>query len=98
MFKNSDSDNDIEVGHTRTGRTFREVPLVNLFEQSHKPLAQDEGFYSGEEEEILNEEHSESAKAEDGKTEEPHREESKTSGTILTVEVSTITPDVVLER
>jgi hypothetical protein len=58
MFKNSDSDNDTEVGHTRSGRTFREVPLVNLFEQSHEPLAQDEGFYSGEEEELLNEEHS----------------------------------------
>jgi hypothetical protein len=56
MFKNLDSDNDIEVGHTRNGRTFREVPLVNLFEQSHETLAQNEGFYSGEEEELLNEE------------------------------------------
>lgn len=91
MFKNSDNDSDIEVGHTRNGRTFREVPLVNLFEQSHEPLAQDEGFYSGEEEELLNEEHSESARAEDRKTEEPHREESETSGIALTVEVSTIT-------
>jgi hypothetical protein len=51
MFKKSDNDSDndivIEVGHTRSGRTFREVPLVNMFEQSHKPLEQDEGYYSG---------------------------------------------------
>jgi hypothetical protein len=96
MFKNSDNDNDTEVGHMCSGRTFREVPLVNLFEQSHEPLAQDEGFYSGEEEELLNEEHSGSTGAEEEKTEEPHREESETSGTAPTVEVSTITPPVVL--
>jgi hypothetical protein len=57
MFKNSDSDNDIEVGHTRSGRSFREVPLVNLFEQNS--TGTDEGLYSGEEEELMNEEHSE---------------------------------------
>jgi hypothetical protein len=62
MFRNSDSDSDTEVRHTHSGRTFREVPLVNLFEQSHEPLAQEEGFYSGEEEELLNEEHSESVR------------------------------------
>jgi hypothetical protein len=90
MFKNSDSDNDIEVGHMPSGRTFRKVPLVNLFEQSHKPLAHDEGFYSGEEEELLKD------SAEERKTEEPRREESVTSGTTPTVEVSTITPPVVL--
>jgi hypothetical protein len=38
MFKNSDIDSDIEVGHTRSGRTFREVPLENLFEQYREPL------------------------------------------------------------
>jgi hypothetical protein len=81
MFKNSDSDNDTEVGHTRSGRIFREVPLVNLFEQNHEPLAQEEGFYSGEEEELLNEEHSGSTGPREEKTEEPHREESETSGT-----------------
>jgi hypothetical protein len=96
MFKNSDSNNDTKVGHTRSGRSFREVPLVNLFEQSHKPLAQDKGFYSGEEEELLNEEHLESIRTREGKTEEPRREESKTSGTAQTVEVSTITTPVVL--
>jgi hypothetical protein len=69
---------------------------VNLFEQSHEPLVQDEGFYSGEEEELLNEEHSESTRAEEGKTAEPRREESEASGTTQTIEVSTITPPVVL--
>jgi hypothetical protein len=96
MFNNSDSDNDTEVGHMHSGRTFREVPLVNLFEHNHEPLAQDEGFYSGEEEELLNEEHSEFAWAEEGKTEEPHRGELENSGIAPTTEVSTITPPVVL--
>jgi hypothetical protein len=58
MFNNLDNENDTEIGHTHNGRTFREVPLSNLFEQDHKPLLQEEGFYSGEEEELLNEEHS----------------------------------------
>jgi hypothetical protein len=75
MFKNSDNENDIEVGHMCSGRTFREVPLVNLFEKNHEPLAQEEGFYSGEEEEVMNEEHLESTKAEKGNIEEPCREE-----------------------
>jgi hypothetical protein len=48
---------------------------VNLFEKSHEPT-QEEGFYSGEEEELLNEEHSGSARAEEEKTEELCREES----------------------
>jgi hypothetical protein len=96
MFKNSDKNNDIDVGHTCSGRIFREAPLVNLFEQNHEPLVQDKGFYSGEEEEIVNEEHSKSAKVEEGKTEEPRGEESETSGTTQTIEVSTITPPVVL--
>jgi hypothetical protein len=69
MFKNSDSDNDTEVGHTCSGRTFIEVPPVNLFEQTHEPLAQDEGFYSGEEEELVNKEHSESTREGKEKTE-----------------------------
>jgi hypothetical protein len=75
MFKNSDTDSDAEVGHTHSGRIFREVPLVNLFEQNHEPLVQDEGFYNGEEQKILNEEQSRSARVEEEKTEESHREE-----------------------
>jgi hypothetical protein len=31
MFRNSDSDNDTEVGHTRNGRAFIEVHPANLF-------------------------------------------------------------------
>jgi hypothetical protein len=77
MFKNIDNDNDAEMGHTHSGRIFREVPLVNLFKQNHEQLVQDEGFYSGEEEELVNEEHSES-----GRAEESRREESQNLGTM----------------
>jgi hypothetical protein len=56
MFKNSDNDNETKDGHTRSGRIFKEVPLVNLFEQDHKPLLPEEGFYNGEEEELLRKE------------------------------------------
>jgi hypothetical protein len=49
MFKDLDNDSDVEEGHTCSGRSFRKVPLVNLFMQSYKPLSQDEDFYSGEE-------------------------------------------------
>jgi hypothetical protein len=96
MFKNSDSDNDTNIGHTHSWRTFREVPLVNLFKQSHEPK-QKEGFYGGEEEYLLNEEHSGFAREEEEKTEEPHREESETSRTVHTIEVSVITPHVMSE-
>jgi hypothetical protein len=69
MFKNSDS--DTEVGDMRSGRAFREVPMVNLFEKNQELPAWEEGFYNGEEEELLNKEHSKSARAEEGKIEEP---------------------------
>jgi hypothetical protein len=69
---------------------------MDLFEQNHKPPTQEEGFYSGEEEELLKKEHSESARAEEGKAKEPRREELETSGTTQTIEVSTIMPHVVL--
>ena len=49
MFKNSDSDSDTEDGHTGSGISLKNIPLVNLFKQSYEPLAQDERFYSGEE-------------------------------------------------
>jgi hypothetical protein len=55
MFRNSDSDNDTEAGHTRSGRVFREVHLVNLFKKNYG----DEGFYSGEEADLTDEDHSE---------------------------------------
>jgi hypothetical protein len=91
MFKNSDSDNDTGAGHTRSGRVFREVHLVNLFKQNYG----DEGFYSGEEADLTDEEHSEPAREEERKAEEPRRDEPKTSGTAQTTEVSTIIPPVV---
>jgi hypothetical protein len=90
MFKNSDSDNDTEAGHTRSGRAFREVHLANLFKQNYG----DEGFYSGEEVDLTDEEHSKPAMAEEGKSEEPHRDELETSGTAHTAEVSTINSPV----
>jgi hypothetical protein len=55
MFKNSDNDNDTEAGHTCSGRVLREVHLANLFKKNYG----DEGFYSGEEADLTNEEHSE---------------------------------------
>jgi hypothetical protein len=81
MFKNLDSDIDIEAGHTRSGKVFREVHLANLFKKNYG----DEGFYSGEEADLTDEEHSKSAR-----TEEPHQEEPETSRTVPTIEVSTI--------
>ena len=58
MLNNSDSDSDTEAGHTCSGRPFREVPLANLFKKKYR----DEGFYNGEEENIIDEEHSEDAR------------------------------------
>jgi hypothetical protein len=69
---------------------FKEVPLANLFKQNYG----NEGFYSGEETYLMDEEHSESVGPEEGKAEEPHREEPEASGTVHTIEVSTITPPV----
>jgi hypothetical protein len=54
MFKNSNNDNDKEAGHTRSGRVFREVHIANLFKKNYG----DEGFYSGEETDLTDEEHS----------------------------------------
>jgi hypothetical protein len=73
------------------GRAFKEVHLANLFKQNYG----DEGFYSGEEENLTDEENSKSARAEEGKVEEPRREEPETSGTTSTIKVSTIIPHVV---
>ena len=73
-----------------SGRVFKEVPLVNLFNKNYE----DDVFYSGEEVDMIDEEHLELARAEDRKAKEPHREEPKTSGTTQTIEVSTIIPPV----
>jgi hypothetical protein len=74
MFKNSDNENDIEAGHMHSGRPFREVPLLNLFNKNYG----DEGFYSGEEAHLSDEEHSESTRIEKVQTEEPRRGELET--------------------
>ena len=90
MFKNSDSENDTKVGHTRSGRVFREVHLANLFKQNYG----DESFYSGEEAYLTDEEHLEPARIEEEEAEELHREKPETSRTTQTIEVSTIVPPV----
>jgi hypothetical protein len=49
--------------------------LGNLFEKDHEPLLPEEGFYSGEEEELLIKEQLGSVGPREEKTEEPRREE-----------------------
>jgi hypothetical protein len=63
---------------------------VNLFKKNYG----DEGFYSGEEVDLTDEENSEPARAEERKYEEPHWEEPETLGTVQTGEVSIIIPPV----
>jgi hypothetical protein len=65
MFKNLDSDSDTEVGHMCSGRAFREVPLVNVFKKNYG----DKGFYSREEIDLMDEEHPEPTREEEGKVE-----------------------------
>jgi hypothetical protein len=90
MFRNLDNDGDTEVGHTRSGREFKEVHLANLLKRNYG----DEGCYSREEEDLMDKEHLEPVREKEGKAEEPHQEESKSLGTAQTVEVSTIIPHV----
>jgi hypothetical protein len=90
MFKNLDTDSDTETGHMHSGRAFREVHLVNLFKENYG----DEGFYNGEEANLMDEGLSKPARAVGGKAEEPRQEEPEASGTTQTVEVSTIIPPV----
>ena len=90
MFKNSDSDNDTEAGHTHNGRVFQGVHLKNLFKKNYG----EEGFYSREEADLTDEEHSEPVGPEEEATEELRRNEPKTSGTTQATEVSNINPPV----
>jgi hypothetical protein len=71
MFKNLDRNSDTEAGHTHSGRSFINIPLANLFKHSYGSLAQDEGFYNGEEAEQSDKEYSEFARVEEVETEEP---------------------------
>jgi hypothetical protein len=84
MFKNSDSDNDTEAGHTRSGRVIREVHIANLFKKNYG----DEGFYNGEEADMMDEEHSKPTRTKEA--EEILQENPKTLGTVQTIEVSII--------
>jgi hypothetical protein len=86
MFKNLNSDIDTKAGHMRSGGVFIEAHLANLFKKKYE----DEGFYSGEEEELTDEEHSEPAREKEGKDEELRRRESETSKTTQNIEVSTV--------
>jgi hypothetical protein len=52
MFKNSKSDSEIKDGLTRSGRPFKEAPLVNIFKKNYG----DEEFYSGEGEDLIDKE------------------------------------------
>jgi hypothetical protein len=65
---------------------FRVVRLANLFRQKYG----DEGFYSGEEVDLMDEENLEPTGTEEGKAEEIRREEPETLETGQTVEASTI--------
>jgi hypothetical protein len=51
MLKNLNNDRDIEAGHTHSGKVFREVHIANLFKKNYG----EEGFYSGEEEDLIDE-------------------------------------------
>jgi hypothetical protein len=53
MLKNSNSDSDTEARHTHNGSVFQGVQLQNLFKKNYR----EEGFYSGEEEDLTDEEH-----------------------------------------
>jgi hypothetical protein len=90
MFKNSDNDNDTEAGHTCNGRVFREVHLANLFKKNYG----EEGFYSGEEVELMDKEHSELSRAKEVKAKEIHRGEPETSKTVQIIEVSIVIPSI----
>jgi hypothetical protein len=90
MFKNLDNNSDTEDGHMQSERLFKEVLLANLFKKNYE----DEGFYSGEETDLTNEEHSKSTRTKEVQTDELHRGELEISGTAPTVELNTITPIV----
>jgi len=66
MFKNSKSDKDTKFGHTRSGKVLQGVCLENLFKKNYG----DEGFYSGEEADPTNKEHSEPTRAEEEEAKE----------------------------
>jgi hypothetical protein len=91
MFRNSDSGNDTEDGHMCSERVFRGVHLENLFKKNYG----EEGFYSGEEVDLTDEERPEPSRLEEGETKELLQDEPEKSGTTQTVEVSIVNPPIV---
>jgi hypothetical protein len=77
MFKISDNNSDTEAGHTHSGKVFRGVHLENMFKQNYG----EEGFYSGEEVDLTDEENLEPTGIEEGEAEELHQSELENSGT-----------------
>ena len=70
-FRNLDSENETEVGHTCSGRVFKGVHPENLFKKNYR----EKGFYSGEEVDLTNEEHPKPTKIEEGEVEELRQRE-----------------------
>ena len=68
MFRNSNNDSDTRIGHMCSGKVFRGIHLENLFKQNYG----EEGFYSGEEADLTDEEHSEPTRTEEEYAEELH--------------------------
>jgi hypothetical protein len=62
-----------------------------LFKKNYR----EEGFYSGEEVDLTDEEHPDPTRTEEGEAEELHQSEPETSGTARTTEVSNVNPLVV---
>jgi hypothetical protein len=89
MFKISD--NDTEARHMRSGKVFQRVHLEKLFKQNYE----EEGFYSGEEVDLTDEEHPKPTRTKEGDAEELHQSKLKTSGTARTTGVSNVNPPVV---
>jgi hypothetical protein len=77
MFKISDNNSDTEEGHTHSGKVFRGVHLENMFKKNYG----EEGFYSGEEVDLTDEENLEPTRIEEGEDEELHQSELENSGT-----------------
>jgi hypothetical protein len=69
---------------------FIEIHLENLFKKNYR----EEGFYSGEEADLTDEEHLEPAREEEREVEELRRREPETSETAQTIEVSIVIPPV----
>jgi hypothetical protein len=86
-----DNDIDKKTGHMRTGRVFRGVHLEKLFKKNYG----EEGFYSGEEVDLIDEEHLEPTRIEEGEAKEICQSKPDTSRTVWTTKVSNINLPIV---